>query len=79
MNNSSYRIVRTLRCKNSNIPGTLGKLTTAIGQIGAEIGNIETVHLAVAHSVARASMDSGVAQRKLDDDYFEGTVIKQPP
>ncbi len=40
-----YRIVRTLRCKNQNIPGTLGKLTTAIGQAGVEIGNISTVHL----------------------------------
>jgi len=40
-----YRIVRTLRCKNLNVPGTLGKLTTAIGQAGVEIGNISTVHL----------------------------------
>lgn len=45
MNNVRYRIVRTLRCKNLNIPGTLGKLTTAIGQAGAEIGTINTVHL----------------------------------
>ncbi len=45
MNDVSYRIVRTIRCKNTNVPGTLGKLTTAIGHVGAEIGNIETVHL----------------------------------
>ncbi len=44
-NDVRYRIVRTLRCKNQNIPGTLGKLTTAIGQAGVEIGNISTVHL----------------------------------
>ena len=37
------------------------------------------VHLAVAHSVARAAMESGVAQRQLDDDYFENTNIKEPP
>ncbi|MDP2744190.1 MAG: malic enzyme-like NAD(P)-binding protein [Dehalococcoidia bacterium] len=37
------------------------------------------VHLAVAHGVARAAMESGVAQRQLDDDYFEGTSIKEPP
>ena len=45
MNAVNYKVVRTLRCRNANIPGTLGKLATAIGQIGAEIGNIETVHL----------------------------------
>ena len=37
------------------------------------------VHLAVAHSVARAATESGVAQRRLDDDYFENTNIKEPP
>ena len=45
MNNINYQVVRTLRCRNANMPGTLGKLTTAIGQFGAEIGNINTVHL----------------------------------
>ena len=44
MANSSYKIVRILRCKNTNIPGSLGKLTTAIGKAGASIGNIGTVH-----------------------------------
>jgi len=37
------------------------------------------VHLAVTHSVARAAMESGVAQRQLDDDYFEDIVMEQPP
>jgi len=37
------------------------------------------VHLAVAHSVARAAVESGAAQRQLDDDYFENTNIKEPP
>jgi len=46
-----YRIVRTLRCKNVNIPGTLGKLTTNIGKAGAEIGNIATVHLGHHYTV----------------------------
>ncbi len=45
MNNVNYKVVRTLRCRNANIPGTLGKLATTIGQAGAEIGNIGTVHL----------------------------------
>jgi malate dehydrogenase (oxaloacetate-decarboxylating) len=37
------------------------------------------VHLAVAHGVARAAVNSGVARRPLDDDYFESTDIKRPP
>ena len=51
MNEVRYRIVRTLRCKNLNVPGTLGKLTTAIGQAGAEIGTINTVHMGVHYNV----------------------------
>jgi malate dehydrogenase (oxaloacetate-decarboxylating) len=39
------RIVRTLRCKNLNVPGTLGRLTSTIGRLGAEIGNVSTVYL----------------------------------
>ncbi|MBI2830056.1 MAG: NAD-dependent malic enzyme [Chloroflexi bacterium] len=38
-------MVRTLRCKNLNVPGTLGKLATTIGRVGVEIGNINTVSL----------------------------------
>jgi malate dehydrogenase (oxaloacetate-decarboxylating) len=51
MNEVRYRIVRTLRCKNLNVPGTLGKLTTAIGQAGAEIGAINTVHMGHHYNV----------------------------
>jgi malate dehydrogenase (oxaloacetate-decarboxylating) len=36
------------------------------------------VHLSVTHSVARAAIDSGVAQRKLDDDYFESKKLVLP-
>jgi malate dehydrogenase (oxaloacetate-decarboxylating) len=36
------------------------------------------VHLMVAHSVARAAVESGAARRKLDDDYFEDTVLESP-
>ncbi|MBI2858802.1 MAG: NAD-dependent malic enzyme [Chloroflexi bacterium] len=42
---SNYTIARTLRCRNANMPGTLGKLTSAIGQRGADIGNITTAHV----------------------------------
>jgi len=51
MNEVRYRIVRTLRCKNLNVAGTLGKLTTAIGQAGVEVGNISTVHLGQHYTV----------------------------
>jgi malate dehydrogenase (oxaloacetate-decarboxylating) len=36
------------------------------------------LHLEVAHSVARAAIESGVAQRQLDDDYFEDSNLKRP-
>lgn len=45
------KIVRTLRCKNANIPGTLGKLTTAIGKVGIDIGNVTTVHLGPHYTI----------------------------
>ena len=45
------KIVRTLRCKNVNIPGTLGKLATAIGKVGLDIGNIATVHLGPHYTI----------------------------
>ncbi|MFC1671595.1 NAD-dependent malic enzyme [Planctomycetota bacterium] len=51
MQSRNYRIVRTLRCKNTNVPGTLGKLTTIIGEVGAEIGDIVTVHLGQHYTV----------------------------
>ncbi|MBI2857181.1 MAG: NAD-dependent malic enzyme [Chloroflexi bacterium] len=48
---SDYKIARTLRCKNANVPGTLGRLTTTIGSTSADIGNITTVHLGQHHTV----------------------------
>jgi len=36
------------------------------------------VHLTVTHAVAKAAMESGVAQRTLDDDYFTNTDFKEP-
>ncbi|MEN6617596.1 MAG: hypothetical protein ABFD12_13650, partial [Syntrophorhabdus sp.] len=37
------------------------------------------VHRAVTHAVARAASDTGLARRKLDDDYFENTDILKAP
>jgi malate dehydrogenase (oxaloacetate-decarboxylating) len=45
MENAKYQFSRTLRCKNLNVPGTLGKLASAIGKVGVDIGNLTTVHL----------------------------------
>ncbi len=37
------------------------------------------VHRAVTHAVARAAVETGVAERKLDDDYFESLNILKTP
>ena len=37
------------------------------------------VHRAFNHAVARSAVTTGVARRKLDDDYFENTNILKPP
>ena len=37
------------------------------------------VHLAVTHAVAKAAVETGLAQRQLDDDYFATTDMKEPP
>ncbi|MBI2877085.1 MAG: NAD-dependent malic enzyme, partial [Candidatus Tectomicrobia bacterium] len=37
------RLSRTIRCKNTNIPGVLGELTGTIGALGVSIGDIKTV------------------------------------
>jgi malate dehydrogenase (oxaloacetate-decarboxylating) len=42
---NDYQIVRTIRFKNVNAIGILGKLTTAIGNTGTSIGEIKTVHM----------------------------------
>jgi len=47
----NLRIARTLRFRNTSIPGILGKLTMAIGKVGADIGNIATVHLGDHYTV----------------------------
>lgn len=37
------RLSRTIRCKNTNIPGVLGELTGTIGAMGVSIGDIKTI------------------------------------
>ncbi|MBI2957892.1 MAG: NAD-dependent malic enzyme [Chloroflexi bacterium] len=51
MSNNKYKIARTLRCRNTNVPGTLGKLASTIGNLGADIGNVTTVHVGYHYTV----------------------------
>jgi len=81
MNSVNYRIVRTLRCKNLNVPGTLGKLTSTIGNNGAEIGNIVTVHLGHHYTVRDIDIliDSNELLSRLTDEVSklpEVTVLQ---
>jgi len=51
MNRARYQFLRTLRCKNLSVPGTLGRLTATIGQLGIDVGNIATIHLGHQYTV----------------------------
>lgn len=44
-------LLRTLRCRNEHRPGVLGRLATAIGSTGANIGDIRTVWVGPDHIV----------------------------
>ena len=48
---SDDRILRTLRCRNFHRPGILGRLASAIGDAGANIGDIRTVWVGPEHIV----------------------------
>ncbi|NMC95324.1 MAG: hypothetical protein GYA68_12515, partial [Syntrophorhabdus sp.] len=43
-NVTSHSLVRTIRFKSANLPGILGKIATAIGKTGTNIGNISMIH-----------------------------------
>jgi len=44
-------LLRTLRCRNDHRPGVLGRLATALGVAGANIGDIRTVRVGPDHIV----------------------------
>lgn len=48
---NSEQLLRTLRCRNTHRPGVLGHLAAAIGQAGANIGDIRTVWVGPEHIV----------------------------
>jgi malate dehydrogenase (oxaloacetate-decarboxylating) len=45
------RLLRTLRCRNFHRPGVLGRLASAMGNAGANIGDIRTVWVGPEHIV----------------------------
>jgi malate dehydrogenase (oxaloacetate-decarboxylating) len=47
----TYRIVRTLRLRNENLPGVLGEVATAIGAAGGNLGDIRSVQRGSRHVV----------------------------
>jgi malate dehydrogenase (oxaloacetate-decarboxylating) len=51
MVSTQYGLIRTIQVRNANVPGVLGSLATAVGQAGANIGNIVTVHISQNHVV----------------------------
>ncbi len=44
-------LLRTLRCRNTHRPGVLGRLATALGSTGANLGDIRTVWVGPEHIV----------------------------
>ena len=48
---SAYRIVRTLRLRNENLPGVLGEVATAVGRAGGNLGDIRTIQRGSRHVV----------------------------
>ena len=62
------RLLRTLRCRNSHRPGVLGRLASAVGAGGANIGDIRTVWAGPEHIVR--DLDVLMA----DEDTLEATI-----
>ncbi|HTY16388.1 MAG TPA: NAD(P)-dependent oxidoreductase [Myxococcota bacterium] len=44
-------LLRTLRCRNANRPGVFGRLATALGAVGANLGDIRMVWMGPEHIV----------------------------
>jgi malate dehydrogenase (oxaloacetate-decarboxylating) len=44
-------LIRTLRCRNAHRPGVFGRLATALGSAGANLGDIRTVWVGPEHIV----------------------------
>jgi malate dehydrogenase (oxaloacetate-decarboxylating) len=75
MENTKYQFSRTLRCKNLNVPGTLGKLASAIGKVGVDIGNLTTVHLGHYYTIRDVEV---LLRTEAELDQLIGEVSKIP-
>jgi malate dehydrogenase (oxaloacetate-decarboxylating) len=69
MKQQEYKLIRTLRCKDVNLPGVLGRLATAVGDAGGNIGNVRTIHL--GHNYIVRDLDVFV-----DDESHLERVLK---
>ncbi len=66
---SKAQTLRTLRCRNRNVPGVLGRLATIIGDAGAFIGEIKTISMGTTSVVRDLDIlleDEGHLKRVLD-------------
>jgi len=48
---NSKNIIRTLRIETPSVPGNLGKVATVIGQVGGDIGEVQTVEIGPSYTI----------------------------
>jgi malate dehydrogenase (oxaloacetate-decarboxylating) len=65
---NKQRIIRTLRCKNRNVIGTLGKLISTMSGAGADIGMIKTYSMGELYNVRDISILAN------DDTHLEAIL-----
>jgi malate dehydrogenase (oxaloacetate-decarboxylating) len=74
---AQYSLV--LRVRLANRPGMLGRVATAIGEAHGQIGTVDLVHLADAHTVRDITVDTGGEEhgRRIVDavDAVEGAEV----
>lgn len=70
---SKSGVIRTLRCKNRNIIGTLASLITVISREGADIGNIRTVYLGELYNIRDITITAHDEEhlRKITEHVYE--------
>ncbi len=58
MSYSGHRIIRTVRCKNEQVPGTLARLLTAVAEEGGSVANIELIRQTHRHTIREIVIQS---------------------
>jgi (p)ppGpp synthase/HD superfamily hydrolase len=64
------RVLRTLRCKNRNIIGTLANLISTISATGTDIGIVRTVAMGEVYNIRDISIIAN------DDDHLKHVLDK---